>query len=378
MGWLKIGKAVSLGKVFGIELRLHYSWFMIFTLLTFMLVSPHWFSLQWWLIGVITCLLFFGSVIAHELAHSLIGRANGIPVKSITLFIFGGVAHMTKEAARPNAELKMAAAGPLCSLVIGGVFALLFFFNPSVSVPVARMFQWLMIMNFGLAAFNLIPGFPLDGGRLFRASLWRFTGDYKRSTRIATQVGRGIGYSFIVAGIVIAVLSVSGLSLFGLSWFSGIWIAFVGWFLQNAASSSYRQTQWREALKGLSATRIMTTNCPVVPSDFTVSQAFQQYVIPTGCRFFMVADEGRLEGIVALQNIKPVSKQNWGVVSVKEVMTPIDKLKVAYPDQDALSVLEQMEESNINGIPVVSGERVIGLITRDNVVNFLRTYSEFK
>jgi len=378
MGWLKIGKAVSLGKVFGIELRLHYSWFMIFTLLTFMLVSPHWFSLQWWLIGVITCLLFFGSVIAHELAHSLIGRANGIPVKSITLFIFGGVAHMTKEAARPNAELKMAAAGPLCSLVIGGVFALLFFFNPSVSVPVARMFQWLMIMNFGLAAFNLIPGFPLDGGRLFRASLWRFTGDYKRSTRIATQVGRGIGYSFIVAGIVIAVLSVSGLSLFGLSWFSGIWIAFVGWFLQNAASSSYRQTQWREALKGLSATRIMTTNCPVVPSDFTVSQAFQQYVIPTGCRLFMVADEGRLEGIVALQNIKPVSKQNWGVVSVKEVMTPIDKLKVAYPDQDALSVLEQMEESNINGIPVVSGERVIGLITRDNVVNFLRTYSEFK
>ena len=378
MGWLKIGRAVNLGKVFGIQLRLHYSWFMIFTLLTFMLVSPYWFSLQWWLVGVITSLLFFGSVIAHELAHSLIGRANGIPVKSITLFIFGGVAHMTKEATRPNAELKMAAAGPLCSLVIGGVFGLLFFLNPSMPVPVARMVQWLMIMNLGLAAFNLIPGFPLDGGRLFRAVLWRSTGDYKRSTRIATQVGRGIGYSFIVAGIVIAVLSIFGLSPFGLSWFGGIWIAFVGWFLQNAASASYRQTQWREALKMLPAVQIMTTNCPVVPSDFTLNQAFQQYVIPSGCRFFMVADQGRLEGIVALQDIKPTSKQNWGDTPVREIMIPIDKLKVAFPGQDALSVLEQMDESNVNGIPVLSGERVIGIITRDNVINFLRTRSELK
>ena len=363
--------AFNLGKVFGIQLRLHYSWFIIFALLTFLLVSPYWYSLLWWVVGIAACLLFFGSVIAHELAHSLVGRANGIPVKSITLFLFGGVAQMTREAKRPNDELKMAAAGPLCSLAIGGVFSLISFLNPDMSMPVARMVQWLAFMNFALAAFNLIPGFPLDGGRLFRSAVWRFTGDYRRSTRIATRVGVGVGYSFIAGGIAVVFLHP-----FNLTWFSGVWMAFIGWFLKNAASASYRQAQWRETLKRFTAAQVMTVSCPVIPSDITISQLVQEYVLPRGCHLFMAADEGGLQGILTLQHIKSVPRQEWDVTQVKDVVTPIDKLKTAHPSQDALSVLEQMDESGINEVPVVSEGRVIGLIVRDDLVRFLHTRSE--
>jgi len=317
-------------------------------------------------------LLFFGSVIAHELAHSLVGRANGIPIKSITLFIFGGIAQMTKEATCPGAELKMAAAGPACSAVIGGLFMLISYLNPSMPEPVANMVQWLAFMNLALAAFNMIPGFPLDGGRVFRSVLWRFTGDYKRSTRIATQVGQGVGYTFIVGGIVIVFLQP-----FNLSWFSGVWIAFIGWFIRNAAISSYRQAQWREDLRRFTAAQVVTTNCPVVPSDVTLNQVIQEYIIPSGCRLFMVADYGgRFGGVLSLQNIKSVSQQKWGVTQVKGVMTPIDKLPVAHLGQDALSILEQMDESGTNQVSVVSEGRVVGLIDRDDLIIFLRTRSE--
>jgi Zn-dependent protease len=361
----------NLGKVFGIQLRLHYSWFIIFALLTFALVAPYYSSWFWWVIGIITCLLFFGSVIAHELAHSLVGRANGIPIKSITLFIFGGIAQMTKEATRPGAELKMAAAGPACSAVIGGLFMLISHLNPGMPEPVASMVQWLAFMNLALAAFNMIPGFPLDGGRVFRSVLWRFTGDYKRSTRIATQVGQGVGYTFIAGGIVIVFLQP-----FNLSWFSGVWIAFIGWFIRNAATSSYRQAQWREDLRRFTAAQVVTTNCPVVPSDVTLNQVIQEYIIPSGCRLFMVADGGRFGGVLSLQNIKSVSQQKWGVTQVKEVMTPIDKLPVAHLGQDALSILEQMDESGTNQVSVVSEGKVVGLIDRDDLIIFLRTRSE--
>ena len=371
-----MGGALNIGKIFGIQLRLHYSWFLIFVLLTFLLVSPNWSSWLGWAIGIGACLLFFGSVVAHELAHSLVGRANGIPVRNITLFMFGGVAQMTREAKRPGDELKMAAAGPLCSLAIGGVFSLILFLNPGMPQPAASMVYWLAFMNFALAAFNMIPGFPLDGGRIFRSLVWRSTGDYRRSTRIATRVGVGVGNAFIGGGIAIVVLSLFGLSPFGLSWFNGFWMAFIGWFLKNAATASYSQTQWRETLKRFTAAQVMTANCPVVPSDITISQLVQGYVIPSGCRLFMASDEGRLQGILPLQNIKSVPQQKWDVTRVREIITPIDRLKAVHPAQDALTVVEQMDESGMDQVLVVSEGRIIGLISRDDLISVVRTRSE--
>ncbi len=372
-----MGGAVNLGKIFGIQLRLHYSWFLIFALLTLALVSPEWSSPFAWAIGIATGLLFFASVVAHELAHSLVGRANGIPVISITLFIFGGLAMMTREAAHPKAELKMAAAGPICSAVIGGIcLSILRVLGQGMPPQVADMVWWLMIMNFALAVFNLIPGFPLDGGRLFRAAVWRRSGDFRRSTRIATRVGQGVGYFFIGAGISIVVLSLFGLSPFDLNWFSGVWIAFIGWFLRNAAQTSYRQTEWRETLRQFTAAQVMTSSYPVIPPDITLSRLVEEHIFPTGHRLFMVAGEGGFEGVLTLDNIKAVSRQDWGVTRVKDIMTSRDQLRVAQASENALSILERMNESGINQVLVVSEGRVMGLVTRESLTGFLRVHSE--
>ena len=367
--------AFSLGKLFGIQFRLHFTWFIIFILVVISLSTqyfptayPEWSNVVYWTIGTVTSLLFFASVIAHELAHSLVAKINGIPVKSITLFIFGGVAQITKEATKASTELIMAAAGPACSLVIGGLFTLLWLFTKSTSQPVAAMAVWLAQINGLLAVFNLIPGFPLDGGRVFRSLLWRFTGNYSRSTRIATQVGRSVGYLFILGGITVMFILHD--------WFGGLWLALIGWFLENAASTSYRQAQWREGLVGITATQVMTSDFPVVPSNITVNHLVQSYILTTGRRFFLVADEGGFKGILTLHNIKSVSQQDWPTTQVREVMTPVDKLKVAYPDQEAVNILEQMVENDINQMPVVTEGRVIGLITRDSLLRFLRTRSD--
>lgn len=363
-----MGNAFNLGRLFGIQFRLHYTWFIIFALVTFSLVHPYWLRWLYWVMGIVTTLLFFASVLAHELAHSLVGRVNGIPVKSITLFIFGGIALMSREAARPGAEFKMAAAGPACSLVIGGLFGLVWLFTSDRVEPVAAMASWLAYINGGLAAFNLIPGFPLDGGRVFRSILWRVTNNYQRSTRIATLMGRGVGYLFILAGISIIFIRRD-------AWFDGLWLAFIGWFLENAALASYRQAQWREAFQGFTAAQVMTSNFPVVPSNITISELVQGYVFPAGHQFFMVTDEGRLEGILTLRDIKLVSRLNWNITQVGEIMTPVSKLKVASPSQNVLSILEQMDESDINEMPVVSEGRVIGLVARGDLVRLFQTRS---
>jgi len=372
-----MGGVINLGRVFGIQIKLHYSWFLIFTLLTLSLVSPDWTSGFAWAIGVVTSLLFFASVVAHELAHSLVGRANDIPVTSITLFIFGGMAMMTREASRPNAELKMAAAGPICSAVIGGICFLIWSFGPGMPPLVARMVLWLMVMNFALAVFNLIPGFPLDGGRLFRAAIWRRSGDFRRSTRIATRVGQGVGYFFIGGGIAVVVLPLLGLSPpYGLNPFSGLWLAFIGWFLKNAAQTSYRQTEFRETLRRFTAAQVMITSCPVVSPETTLSRLVEEHIFPLGHRLFVVGDEDRVEGILTLDSIKPVPRRDWGVTRVRDIMTPRDKLRTVPPSESALSILEQMNEGDVNQILVVSGDRVIGLVSRDNLTGFLRTHAE--
>ena len=239
---ISMGRAITLGRLFGIEFRLHFSWFIIFILVTTSLVAPHYTEWFYWFIAIVASLLLFSSVLAHELAHSLVGKANGIPISRITLFIFGGVAQMTGEAPRPAAELKMAAAGPLCSLLLGAFFWL-FLLISDIPRPIAELLYWLALTNVSLAVFNLVPGFPLDGGRIFRSILWRLMRNYKRASLIAVRVGQGIGYLLVLFGILIMFLR-----LFGLTWFDGIWISFIGWFLESAATDSYRQILIQEAL----------------------------------------------------------------------------------------------------------------------------------
>jgi Zn-dependent protease len=372
---LKMGSGFNLGKLFGIQFRLHYTWFIIFLLITvslswqvFPVSYPGWSQSVYWTIGIVTSLLFFTSVLAHELAHSLVGRANGIPIKSITLFIFGGVAQMTREATKASAEFKMAAAGPACSLVIGGVFAIIWVLTRGVIEPVSAMALYLAYINVVLAAFNLIPGFPLDGGRVFRSLMWRFSGNYQRSTRIAARLGQGVAYAFVLGGILIMV--------FFQEWIGGLWLVLIGWFLQNAASASYRQAQWQEAIHGITASQVMTSNYTTVPPNITLKHLVEEHVLPTGQRFFLVADEGGFKGILTLRNIKSATRPDWDKTPVAQVMVPADQLKAARPEQDVLSIMAEMNENNINQMPVVRDGQVIGLITRDNLLRALRTRTD--
>jgi Zn-dependent protease len=257
-----MGKAFSLGKLFGIEFRVHFSWFVIFILLTMSLVYPYYTEWFYWVIGIVASLVLFASVVAHELAHALVGRANGIPITNITLFIFGGIAQMNREATRPGAELKMAVAGPVCSLLLGACFGLLSLIR-GIPEPITILIYWLAITNgVILTAFNLVPGFPLDGGRILRSLLWWITGSYKHASQIAIRLGQSIGYLLILGGILLVFLRP-----FGLAWWEGIWIALVGWFLASAASASYRQLLMPEAFSASETREALTSDRPLVPLD---------------------------------------------------------------------------------------------------------------
>jgi len=372
-----MGGSFSIGRLFDFQFRLHYSWFIIFLLVTGSLTWSYFpgsipgrdFPV-YLTAGILTSFLFFASVLAHEIAHSLVARRNDIPVKNITLFMFGGVANITREAARASVELRLAAAGPACSLVLGGLFALIWYLTGSISDVISGVALWLAQVNVILALFNLIPGFPLDGGRVFRSVLWRITGNYRRATWIATLVGRAIGYLFFLSGL---------LMMFWLQWWiNGLWLMFIGWFVQNAASSSHREAKWRDKLRGYTASQLMTLDYLIVPSDATIVRLLREYVLTTGSRYFIVENSGSVEGILHLGNINSVPRQKWESVIIKDIMDKSVEHKSVNPSQDMLSVLEGMEEYGMEFVPVVVDGGVIGIITRNNVRKFFNIRSKIK
>jgi Zn-dependent protease/CBS domain-containing protein len=365
---------ISLGKVLGIPLRLHYTWFIIFAWVTFLLV----FSIldqnypieQRIGLGIITSLLFFASIVIHELAHSVLAIRNHIPVKEITLFVFGGVSQITKEATNPRAELLIAMVGPLTSLALAGIFyGLHLLLAGNQQILAASSMWWLASMNVVLAVFNLIPGFPLDGGRILRALVWYKTQDYHRATRIAAKVGRGIAYAFIAGGIAL---------IFVLRpWFNGMWLILIGWFLNDAARASYQQVLLRDALIGITARQVTDYASPLVPPHMNLTELVEQYVLPTGRSCFLISWGAELEGMVTLQQIKKVPRTRWATTTVQDVMTPANKLRVAYADQDLLGVLQEMSGESTSHIPVIEAGKVIGIINREDIARFLRTRAEF-
>lgn len=341
----------------------------------FPVAFPFWTRAQYWAVGIITSLLFFASVLLHELSHSVVAIRSGIPVKGITLFIFGGVSQIGKEAQHPGTEAKVAIAGPGTSLALAAAFWALSVVARPLNEQVFALARWLAVINAALAVFNMIPGFPLDGGRVLRAALWGLTGSFSRASRIATLAGQGISYLFILLGIV---------WVFNGNWIGGLWLVFIGWFLENAASASYRQVMLREALSGYSAGELMTRDCAYVPGDITVRTLVEEHVLRTtpddvggGRRCFLVSKNDTLQGIITLTDVKKIPRNRWDTTLVSDAMTAAEKvLKVRISD-NAFSVLEQMDERDINQMPVMDdGGKVVGMIGRDNLIRFIRARSE--
>jgi len=364
----------KLGKVFGIPIGIHYTWLIALVLITMSLIAqfaasyPHWGRFTHFIVGLVTAVLLFASVLIHELAHSLVALAKGIPVHSIVLFIFGGISQTSREASTPLAEFLIAVVGPFTSFAIGGLSYGIGMLVGDPAQPLPAMFAFLAYINVVLGVFNLIPGFPLDGGRVLRSIVWGATKSYERSTRISATVGKAISYIFILGGVMIA---------FSGNFVSGLWLAFIGWFLLNAAQASTQELTLREALAGVKASDLMTTDCLIVQRDMSLDAFIQDYLLGTGRRCFLVADENHLLGIVTPHNLSGVQRDRIATMIVGDVMTPFDRVKSVRPDELALEVLRRMDSENVNQLPVVEDHRLLGLVGRASLLNRIRNYLEF-
>ncbi|HTR45931.1 MAG TPA: site-2 protease family protein [Verrucomicrobiae bacterium] len=352
----------------GIPIYLHTSWFLIFLLITlslrtqFTYMHPGWSPRQHWALGIITSILFFASVLFHEMCHSFVALRYRIPVQSITLFVFGGVSHIEHEATNARQEFNIAIAGPLSSLFLAGCFWLVARFLHGGEMVTAAA-KWLALTNFVLGVFNLVPGFPLDGGRVLRGIAWGITGNFLRATQIASNAGRFFAYLLIAIGI-------SG-ALEG-NWVGGLWMAFIGWFLLEAARESFAQVAIRGTLAGVHAQDIMAHDIPTVPRDMSVEEYVHE-VMRTGRRCHIVASGDQPVGLVTLRQASGVPRADWSSTSVQAIMVPMERVQTAAPEESAQRVLERMQTADINQMPVISGNAVVGMIGRDAILRVLQT-----
>jgi Zn-dependent protease/predicted transcriptional regulator len=364
------GTGLKIARVFGIPIYLHSSWFVIFILYTLMLttrsamIGPGWTQAQQWTMALATSVLFFGSVLFHELAHSVVALHYRIPVTSITLFVFGGVARIARDPARAIEEFLIAAAGPLSSYVLWGAFGLVALGTPAGTV-IHESSSWLSWINFLLATFNLVPGFPLDGGRILRSIVWGFTGSFTRSTRAAARSGQAIGYLMIAMGLGVALVGRrSGI-------FEGLWLAFIGWFLLNMARQSYAQAATQDALQGLTVSDLMAAEPPTVARDLSL-QEYSEEVARSKSRAHLVVADGHLAGLMTLEALRSVPQSEWAGTSVQAVMLPRERVHWAKPEETAQALVERMRQDQLQEIAVVSDDHVLGLVTLESVAQAMQ------
>jgi Zn-dependent protease/CBS domain-containing protein len=368
---------IKLGRIAGITIGLHYSWFIIALLITLSLAdqfhhqTPQWGEPLVWVAATITGLLFFAALLLHELAHSVVAKSRGLRVRAITLFALGGVSQIESESPDAKTEFWIAIAGPLASVVIGIIFLFLARLSSWVpgteaSTPVGAVLHWLGYINVALAGFNMIPGYPLDGGRVLRAVIWWITGDLFRSTRLASQVGQAVAFIFILFGVY-------QFFKFGIG---GLWLAFIGWFLLDAARSSYMQLELTEALRGKRVADVMERNCSTVEAHLSLEDFVNQYLLRTGSRCFVVVQNNAVVGLITPNEIKRVPRDQWPQTSVQSVMRPLRDLRVVAPDTPAVKALEMMTRDDLNQLPVLSDGQLQGVFSRGQVLRLLQAYAE--
>ena len=369
---------IKLGRIFGVAIGLHYSWIIIALLVTLSLRSqfavehPNWAGSTIWTVAIVTGLLFFVSILLHELSHAAVARLRGIPVRAITLFALGGVAQIEKDAADAKSEFWMGIIGPITSFVIGAVCLVLAWltgwnFSTESGSPLMAMFMWLGIINISLAIFNMIPGFPLDGGRVLRAIVWWITGDGNRSTRIASKVGRVVAMAFILLGI---------WRFFSGAGLGGLWIAFIGWFLLDAARASGAQVEITERLTGIRVGDVMAQQFATVDANSNLQTFVQEHLLPTGHRCFVVLEQGRPAGIITPHEVKAIDRARWPYTTVGDVMRSLEGLRTVGPERPVAEALEMMGREDVNQIPVVQQGRLAGIVSRAHILRVLQTRAE--
>jgi Zn-dependent protease len=365
---------LKIGHVFGIPIYLHPSWFIILVIVAPSLATqfgkdhPNWSAPQYWAVGILTSLLFFASVIIHELGHSVVAIRYKLPVVSITLFVFGGLARISRDPDKPLQEFNIAIAGPVTSFLLAAGFWSLTRIAPHNQMLVA-LGGWLAVTNLILGIFNLVPGFPMDGGRVLRAAAWAITGDFARATRIASRSGQLAAFAMILGG----------------AWFfwkedytDGVWFVLIGWFLLTAAKDSSAQVAIREALTGLLAADVMSRDLSSVARDISLEE-YGHEVLRTGRRCHLVADGENLRGLMTVNALNHVPRDEWNMTSVQAAMLPLDRVRWAAPEEPVLHVLDRMQTEDINQMPVLQQEptpHVVGMVSRDSILRVIQARAE--
>lgn len=369
---------IRLGRVFGIEIGLHYSWFIIAFLVTFSLAgqfsvaNPGWGVGTIWLTSILTALLFFVAIVLHELSHAAVAKSRGLPVRSITLFALGGIAQIERDAADAKTEFWMGIVGPIASAVIGVICLTIAWFlgwtlTMTPATPILAMLMWLGVINIGLAIFNMVPGFPLDGGRVLRAIVWWLTGDVKRATNVAAFAGQLVAFALIFFGI---------FRFFGGAGFGGLWLAFIGWFLLDAARLAKAETEIMESLRGLRVGDVMTKDYPVVGGRENLKTFVNEHLLTTGQRYFIVKEQDSIAGLITPHEVKLVPRERWPYTTVDEVMRPLGELHTVDLDTPLTAALERMGRDDVNQLPVVSAGRLAGVISRKHILQMLQMRNE--
>ena len=361
------GKQITLFKLLGFSIRIDLSWVIIAALITWSLAtnlsggSP---NLIYWLIGGVGAIGLFASIVFHELCHSLVARKFGLHMRGITLFIFGGVAEMDDEPESPKVEFMMAVAGPVSSIFLACCFFGLYLFGlwAQWPLPISRIVGHLVIMNVVLAIFNLVPAFPLDGGRILRAALWSLKGNIRWATRAASRIGSGFGVALLVMGLYF---------VFKGDYLGGMWTCLIGMFLRNAAGRSYQQLIARQALHGEPIGRFMESAPIVVPPSTPVEGFLEDYVYRYHFKMFPVVENGKLMGCISTRKLMDISRNEWSRLAVGDVLTPCSDENTISPSEDSLKALSKMNRSGVSRLMVVEGDRLVGIVSLKDMLKFL-------
>ncbi|MFA4905289.1 MAG: site-2 protease family protein [Candidatus Margulisiibacteriota bacterium] len=364
-------KSFKLMTLLGIPVTVSWSWFIIFGLVVYTLAAgyfpiaaPEFSPPLRLLMALISALLLFACLLAHELSHSYIAKRNNLPISGITLFIFGGVAHLEKEPEDPGVEFKMAIAGPIMSLALGIFFYFLTSTLYSFGAPkfLFSITDYLAYLNFGVGIFNLLPGFPLDGGRILRSMIWKLSGDLKRATMVASSFGKFAAYLLIGLGF---------LGIFTMNFLSGLWFIFIGLFLNEAAEMSYRQVLIKRFLTGIRVRNLMTKNVITVPADILLSALVEKYFFKYRFASFPVVSDDTLLGLITFHDIKEVPREEWGSRRASEVMLQLKDDLLIHEDEEVASALQKIAHNQVGRLLVIDDDKLVGIVSQRDIVKLL-------
>lgn len=367
-----------LGNIRGITVGLHYSWLLIAALITLSLarhfssIHPGWTTALTWSVSAVTAVLFFATLLLHELSHAFVAQSRGLPVRSITLFALGGIANIEKEAANARTEFLVAIVGPIVSFVIGSIclaIAMPLGWSPEGGTAgiAGSLLGWLGSINIVLAVFNLIPGYPLDGGRVLRALLWRMYDDVDRATRNAARVGQVVAGLFIAWGLLVFFTGTGA---------GGLWLALIGWFLMMAAQASEAEVSMKSSLRGVRVADVMSNDCTTVDPGLNVQELVEGVLLRTGRRCVVVKQDDRVLGLVTPNEVRSLDRSRWAEATVSDVMRPLEKLKTVQPDTPIEEALRVMARDDLNQLPVVVGGQLKGVLTRGHILQLLQSRTE--